>query len=167
MNQNPMYYYLLFLAYPFNHITGICRFLIDLATLTPSVKPNQSPNPSPSPRMPGLDRCFGSEARSTEPGRHWRVSSACRATHEERQGPARAGRERRHVQRDTDSVTHVGGFGSFLWKCYRQWQTLPVDAVSQAPKPPSHVQRGSLLLPARGFHGAIRQVQEEWEGKGH
>lgn len=63
-------------------------------------------------------------------------------------------------------MTHVGGFGSFLWKCYRRWQTLPLDAARQASKPPSHVQRGSLLLPARGSHGAIRQVQGEWEGKG-
>ena len=47
-------------------------------------------------------------------------------------------------QKDTVSVTHVGGFGSFLWKCYRRWQTLPLDAASQAPKPPSHAQRGSL-----------------------
>lgn len=37
----------------------------------------------------------------------------------------------------------MGVFGSRLWKCYRQRQTLPLDATSQATKPPSHVQRGS------------------------
>lgn len=37
---------------------------------------------------------------------------------------------------------HMGGFGSFLWKCYQRWQTLPLDAANQALKPPSHVQHG-------------------------
>lgn len=43
-------------------------------------------------------------------------------------------------------MTHVGGFGSFLWKCYLQRQTLPLDPTSQATKPPSHVQHGSLCF---------------------
>lgn len=43
MNHKPTYYCFFFKIYPLDCIMEICRFLIDLTILTPSVKPNQSP----------------------------------------------------------------------------------------------------------------------------
>ena len=61
-------------------------------------------------------------------------------------------------QKDAVSVTHVGGFGSFLWKYYRQWQTLPLDAGSQFCFQTNLTCATwlSRLLPARGSQGAIQ-----------
>lgn len=114
-----------------------------------SCQTKSKPNLNPSSKIPGLDRCLGSEARSTS-HRAWQgigrpPQHAGQHVRNDRALPGLG--EREDVwQKDTVSVIHVGGFGSFLWKCYQWWQTLPLDAVSQAPKPPSHVQRRSLAF---------------------
>lgn len=141
--REPESYILLFFSiYPLNPIFGTYRLLIDY---NPHYSQIKDQNPVLPPRIHGLDKYFGSESRSMGhgvwqalvdllrmQGNTWGTTGPC-------QGWARG----KACGRKAVSVTHVGVFGSRLWKCYRQRQTLPLDATSQATKPPSHVQRGS------------------------
>lgn len=96
--REPESYILLFFSiYPLNPIFGTYRLLIDFTILTTpkSKTKTQSYPPEFMDWTNILD--LKADPWATEFGRHWWISSACRATREEQQDLAGAGREGRHV----------------------------------------------------------------------